>query len=116
MPIWLHNIPTPVLVLRALLPGIAFQAAWVRGKLQDAELRLRWPWWASAAMSTTWCAPPRLARSDGRGIPARGFESHPLRQDLKVLINQGLNSRAEILPTSCQSSSECRILPVSSGT
>ena len=35
---------------------------------------------ASATMSTTWCAPPRPAKSDGRGIPARGFESHPLRR------------------------------------
>ena len=43
--IWLHYIPIPVLVLLVLFPGIAFQAAWVGGKLQDAQLRLRWPWW-----------------------------------------------------------------------
>lgn len=45
MPIWFHYIPIPVLVLLALFPGVAFQAAWARGKLQDAELHVRWPWW-----------------------------------------------------------------------
>jgi hypothetical protein len=42
--VWLRYIPIPVLVLLALLPGIAFRAAW-RGKLKDAELHVRWPWW-----------------------------------------------------------------------
>ena len=41
---WLHDIPIPVLVLLLLLPGFAFRAAW-RGKHQDAELHLKWPWW-----------------------------------------------------------------------
>jgi len=39
--IW-HYIPVPVLL--TLLPRIDFRAAW-RGKLKDAELHMRWPWW-----------------------------------------------------------------------
>jgi hypothetical protein len=42
--IWLHYIPLPVLVLLVLLPGMRFRAAW-RGRVKDAELHVRWPWW-----------------------------------------------------------------------
>jgi hypothetical protein len=33
----------PALV--AVLPGVVVHLAWVRGKLQLAELQFRWPWW-----------------------------------------------------------------------
>jgi len=46
--IWLHYIPTPVLVpvlvLLALLPGIVFRTT-SHGKRRATELHVRWPWW-----------------------------------------------------------------------
>lgn len=49
LPNWLqdylqHSIPTPWLVVLALVPGFAYRAA-RRGRFKESELHIRWPWW-----------------------------------------------------------------------